>query len=142
MGQILPSPVSLGQSRTGQSKITQISGTYSGANQKYNSLQATLRKRFSMGFEYKVAYTWQKGMSDSIGYYGEGGQAGGQSAYMQNLYDRARNGVRPTSTSSRTSWLVRLRGAFRTQEEVRHQLEPGSGRGSRRLAAGRHLHRA
>ena len=26
--------------------------------------------------------------ADSIGYYGEGGQAGGQSAYMQNLYDR------------------------------------------------------
>ena len=26
--------------------------------------------------------------SDSIGYYGEGGQAGSQSAYMQNLYDR------------------------------------------------------
>jgi hypothetical protein len=27
-------------------------------------------------------------MSDSIGYYGEGGQAGSQSAYMQNLYNR------------------------------------------------------
>src|ERR1051326_3230132 len=27
-------------------------------------------------------------MSDSIGYYGDGGQAGAQSAYMQNLYDR------------------------------------------------------
>ena len=41
-----------------------------------------------MGLEYQLAYTWQNGMSDSIGYYGEGGQAGGQSAYMQNLYDR------------------------------------------------------
>jgi hypothetical protein len=70
------------------SKITQISGTDAGASQAYNSLQATLRKRFSMGLEYSLAYTWQKGMSDSIGYYGEGGQAGGQSAYMQNLYDR------------------------------------------------------
>ena len=27
-------------------------------------------------------------MSDSIGYYGDGGQSGAQSAYMQNLYDR------------------------------------------------------
>ena len=41
-----------------------------------------------MGLEYQLSYTWSKGMSDSIGYYGEGGQAGGQSAYMQNLYDR------------------------------------------------------
>jgi hypothetical protein len=47
-----------------------------------------LKKRFSNGFSYSLAYTWQKGLSDSIGYYGEGGQAGGQSAYMQNLYDR------------------------------------------------------
>jgi len=86
-GQILPSPY-LGGNPTLTSKIAQISGTCSCANQKYNSLQATMRKRFSMGLQYTLAYTWQKGMSDSIGYYGEGGQAGGQSAYMQNLYDR------------------------------------------------------
>jgi hypothetical protein len=86
-GQILPSPY-LGGNPTLTSKIAQISGTCSCANQKYNSLQTTLRKRFSMGLQYTLAYTWQKGMSDSIGYYGEGGQAGGQSAYMQNLYDR------------------------------------------------------
>jgi hypothetical protein len=41
-----------------------------------------------MGIEYQVAFTYSKGMSDSIGYYGQGGQAGGQSPYMQNLYDR------------------------------------------------------
>ena len=35
-----------------------------------------------------LSYTWSKGMSDSIGYYGEGGQAGSQSAYWQYLYDR------------------------------------------------------
>jgi hypothetical protein len=86
-GQILPSPY-LSGNPTLTSKITQISGTCACANQKYNSLQATLRKRFSMGLEYNLAYTWQKGMSDSIGYYGEGGQAGGQSAYWQNLYDQ------------------------------------------------------
>jgi hypothetical protein len=70
------------------SEISQISGTCSCANQMYNSLQTSLHKRFSMGVEYQVSYTWSKGMSDSIGYYGEGGQAGSQSAYMQNLYDR------------------------------------------------------
>jgi len=86
-GQILPSPY-LGGNPDLVAKISQISGTCSCANQKYDSLQATLHRRFGSGFEYNLAYTWQKGMSDSIGYYGEGGQAGGQSAYMQNLYDR------------------------------------------------------
>jgi hypothetical protein len=86
-GKVLPSPYLSGNPDL-TSKITQISGTDVGASQKYNSWQTTLRKRFSMGLEYSIAYTWQKGMSDSIGYYGEGGQAGGQSAYMQNLYDR------------------------------------------------------
>ncbi len=71
-----------------RNEISQISGTCSCANQKYDGLQATLRKRFSMGLEYQVAFTYSKGMSDSIGYYGQSGQAGGQSPYMQNLYDR------------------------------------------------------
>lgn len=69
-------------------EIGQISGTCSCAKQKYNSLQATLRKRFSMGFEYNVAFTYSRGMSDSIGYYGQGGQAGSQSAYWQNLFNQ------------------------------------------------------
>ena len=73
-----------------RSEISQISGTCSCANQEYNGLQATLRKRFSAGLEYQVAFTYSKGMSDSIGYYGQGGQAGSQSAYMQNLYNRRR----------------------------------------------------
>jgi hypothetical protein len=86
-GQILPSPYLAGNPAL-QAEISQISGTCSCANQKYNALQATLHKRFGMGVEYGLAYTWSHGMSDSIGYYGEGGQAGSQSAYMQNLYDR------------------------------------------------------
>ncbi len=86
-GQILPGPYLAGNP-TLVSKISQISGTCSCANQKYDALQTSLHKRFSSGLEYQVSYTWSKGMSDSIGYYGEGGQAGSQSAYMQNLYDR------------------------------------------------------
>ncbi|HTS65302.1 MAG TPA: hypothetical protein VMH28_24945, partial [Candidatus Acidoferrales bacterium] len=62
--------------------------TCSCANQKYDGMQTSLRKRFAMGLEYQVSLTWSHGRSDSIGYYGEGGQAGSQSAYMQNLYDR------------------------------------------------------
>lgn len=68
--------------------ITQISGTEACGNQRYDGLQATLRKRFSRGVEYQVSYTLSKGMSDAIGYYGEGGQSASQSAYWQNLYDR------------------------------------------------------
>ena len=84
-GQVVTGPF-LSGNPTLRSEISQISGTASIANQKYNALQATLRKRFAMGLEYQVAYTWSKGESDSIGYYGQGGQAGGQSAYWQNLF--------------------------------------------------------
>jgi len=58
--------------------ITQISGTESNGNQQYHGLQATLRKRLSAGLEFQANYTFSKGMSDAIGYYGEGGQAGSQ----------------------------------------------------------------
>ncbi len=86
-GQVLPSPYLAGNP-TLVSKITQISGTQSGANQNYNAMQVSLHKRFSAGIEYQVSYTWSRAMSDSIGYYGDSGQSGSQSAYMQNLYDR------------------------------------------------------
>ncbi|HKE29299.1 MAG TPA: TonB-dependent receptor [Bryobacteraceae bacterium] len=72
-----------------RSEIGQISGTASIGRQGYNALQATLRKRFAAGLEYQVAFTYSRGMSDSIGYYGQGGQAGSQSAYWQNLYCQA-----------------------------------------------------
>jgi hypothetical protein len=70
------------------SRIAQISGTESNGNQQYHGLQATLRKRMSRGLEFQAAYTFSKGMSDAIGYYGEGGQAASQSAYWQYLYDQ------------------------------------------------------
>ena len=68
--------------------IAQISGTESCGNQRYDSLQVTARKRLTAGLEYQLSYTWSKGFSDAIGYYGEGGQSASQSAYWQNLYDR------------------------------------------------------
>jgi hypothetical protein len=68
--------------------ISQISGTEANGNQRFDSLQVSLRKRLSSGLEYQVSYTFSKGMSDSIGYYGDGGQSGSQSAYFQYLYDR------------------------------------------------------
>jgi hypothetical protein len=68
--------------------IAQISGTEACGNQGYHGLQLTARQRFNKGLEYQFSYTWSHGMSDAIGYYGEGGQAASQSAYFQNLYDR------------------------------------------------------
>jgi len=69
--------------------ISQISGTESNGNMRYDALQANVQKRFSQGLQFNVAYTYSKCMSDSIGYYGTWGQAqaAAQSAYWQNLYD-------------------------------------------------------
>ncbi|MBI1355466.1 MAG: TonB-dependent receptor plug domain-containing protein [Acidobacteria bacterium] len=68
--------------------ISQISGTESNGDQEYNALQATLRRRMARGLLFQAAYTWQKGMSDAIGYYGSGGLSAPQSAYWQNLRDK------------------------------------------------------
>ena len=68
--------------------ISQISGTESNGDQEYNSLQATVRRRMTNGLLFQVAYTYQKAMSDAIGYYGSGGLAGPQSAYWQNLRNK------------------------------------------------------
>jgi hypothetical protein len=87
-GQVLPSAYLAGNPAL-LKQITQISGTASDGNQKYNALQAHVRKRFAMGLEYQLGYTWSHGMTDAQGYYGSPGQAGGAGNYTQNLYDRA-----------------------------------------------------
>ncbi len=84
-GVVTPGPYLSGNPAL-RSEISQISGTASIGRQGYNALQATLRKRFAAGLEYQIAFTYSHGMSDSIGYYGQGGQAGSQSAYWQYLY--------------------------------------------------------
>jgi len=68
--------------------ITNISGTETCGNQRYDAMQATVTKRMTGGLEFQANYTWSHGMSDAIGYYGEAGQAANQSAYWQNLFDR------------------------------------------------------
>jgi hypothetical protein len=85
-GSIEPSPYLSGNPAL--ASITQISGTESDGSQRYDSLQIQARKRLSFGFEYQASYTFSKGMTDAIGYYGDGGQAASASAYWQNLYDR------------------------------------------------------
>jgi hypothetical protein len=86
-GSITPSPFLSGNPAL-QSEISQISGTASIGNMRYDALQATLQKRFSGGLQGQIAYTYSKCMTDSIGYFGAGGQAAPTSPYWQNLYDR------------------------------------------------------
>ena len=51
-------------------------------------MQVALKQRMTKGLMYQIAYTYSKGMSDAIGYYGSGGLVGSQSAYWQNLRDK------------------------------------------------------
>jgi len=69
--------------------ISQISGTETNGNQQYHAMQANLRKRMTKGLLFSGAYTWSKGMSDALGFFGGGGGISGtQSAYWQNLRDQ------------------------------------------------------
>ncbi len=67
--------------------ITQISGTESTGRQRYDALQASLSKRYTQGLQFQLSYTWSKTMTNSIGYYGDGGQSGSNSAYWQDLWN-------------------------------------------------------
>jgi len=70
-------------------EIGQISGTESNGDQRYDAFQASLTKRLTHGLQLQVSYTYSKTMTNSIGYYGDGGQAASNSAYWQNLYNMA-----------------------------------------------------
>jgi hypothetical protein len=73
---------------TFQSDISQISGTASVGEMKYDALQAVFQKRYSGGLNYQVAYTYSKCMTDNSGYYGNwGAGAAPANPYYQNLYN-------------------------------------------------------
>jgi hypothetical protein len=69
------------------SDIGQISGTSSRGNQDYDALQMTANQRMSAGLQFQASYTYSKCMTNSIGYYGQSGQAATTSAYWQNAYN-------------------------------------------------------
>jgi hypothetical protein len=69
------------------SEIGQISGTASIGDQDYDGLQVSLQKRLSTGLQFVLNYTFSKCMTNNIGYYGQGGQAGQSNYYYQNIYD-------------------------------------------------------
>lgn len=72
-----------------RNSIGQISGTETSGNQSYNALQSVVQRRLALGLQGQLQYTWSKCMTDSIGFYGSGAQASPQSAYVQNVYNRA-----------------------------------------------------
>jgi hypothetical protein len=74
---------------TFQSDISQISGTASVGEMKYDALQAVFDKRYGSGVGYQVAYTYSKCTTDNSGYYGTWGSSQGVPAnpYYQNLYN-------------------------------------------------------
>ena len=68
--------------------------TFSNASQRYDALQAVLKKTMSNGLETQVAYTYSKCMSNSPGYFGTGwgstqAQSSGGQPGWQNAYDGA-----------------------------------------------------
>lgn len=69
--------------------VTAVGGTDSWSRSDYHSLQASMRRRLSKGFEYLASYTFGKVLTDNRGYYGSGVFAGDQGAYTANNYDRA-----------------------------------------------------
>jgi hypothetical protein len=70
------------------SQIANISYTESEAVMNYSSLQVTGRRRLDHGLEFLANWTYSKGLSNNLGYYGAGGGAGdSQSAYWQDAYN-------------------------------------------------------
>lgn len=70
------------------SQVANISYTESEAVMNYNSLQVTLRHHTHHGLELLADWTYSKGLSNNLGYYGAGGGAGdSQSAYWQDSYN-------------------------------------------------------
>lgn len=78
-----PLPVS---SLPGLSLISQVSYTESRSMMNYNALQVTGRRRLNHGFEFLTNYTYSKGLTNNLGYYGGSGVAS-QSAYWQDAYN-------------------------------------------------------
>jgi hypothetical protein len=64
-----------------------IFGTFAEAHQNYNALQAQLQGRLHNGMSYQLSYTWSRCMTNSQGFFGEGGQSSAPSAWWQNTYN-------------------------------------------------------
>jgi len=84
-------PRHAGDSRPLDSIYPQIGSvvlTAANADQQYNGLQTSARKRWSNGWEIIAAYTWSSAMSHGRGFFSEGGQTAEPASFWPNPYDR------------------------------------------------------
>ncbi|MGI4757604.1 MAG: carboxypeptidase regulatory-like domain-containing protein [Janthinobacterium lividum] len=70
----------------GLTLVSQVSYTESRSMMNYNSLQVSGRRRLTNGLEFLTNYTYSKGLTNNLGYYGGSGTAS-QSAYWQDAYN-------------------------------------------------------
>ncbi|MDQ6700572.1 MAG: TonB-dependent receptor, partial [Acidobacteriota bacterium] len=70
--------------------VTTTATTESTGTMNYDSLQVSLRKRFSAGLDFQASYTLSKTINDALGFFGAGA-TDSEGAYWQNAYDRKSN---------------------------------------------------
>lgn len=85
-GVVSPSPY-FASNKQFLNQVAYVFGTFAEAHQSYNSLQMQYQGRSNKGFSYQLAYTWSRCMTNSQGFFGEGGQSSGPSAWWQNSYN-------------------------------------------------------
>jgi hypothetical protein len=80
-----------GESRPLDSVYPQIAGvilTTANADQRYDALQAVVRKRLAAGWEILGSYTWSSARSHGRGFFSDGGQAAEASAFWPDPRNR------------------------------------------------------
>ncbi|WP_353069012.1 TonB-dependent receptor [Tunturibacter empetritectus] len=85
-GVVSPSPF-FAQNRPVINQLAYIFGTFAAAHQNYNALQTQMQGRLNHGLSYLLSYTWSRCMTNSQGFWGEGGQSQAPSAWWQNTYN-------------------------------------------------------
>jgi hypothetical protein len=68
-------------------QVAYIFGTFAEAHQGYHALQAQMQGRLNHGLSYQLSYTWSRCMTNSQGFWGEGGQSQAPSSWWQNTYN-------------------------------------------------------
>jgi hypothetical protein len=68
-------------------QVAYIFGTFAEAHQNYHALQAQVQARLKHGLSYQLSYSWSRCMTNSQGFWGEGGQSSAPSAWWQNTYN-------------------------------------------------------
>lgn len=85
-GVVSPSPF-FANNRAVIDQVAYIFGTFAEAHQNYNALQAQMQGRLNHGLSYQLSYSWSRCMTNSQGFWGEGGQSSAPSAWWQNTYN-------------------------------------------------------